>query len=135
VTVKELLLDPTPACVPDKEMATGRYRVETSADGKAFAEAATGEFTAADVGSEHAVPLKAGTGANVRAGTDQPAHQPAPGWSCDVPAAGWRRRARRVQPGGARQGADLRHRGRLSGRTGEGRRAGREATRPSARGL
>ncbi|MGW2568111.1 M36 family metallopeptidase [Streptomyces sp. NPDC001537] len=66
VDVTELRIDPTSGCGDDKTASLGDYRVETSTDGTTWVTAAEGHFKPADTGRENAVPLKAGTGQNVR---------------------------------------------------------------------
>ncbi|WP_416966851.1 M36 family metallopeptidase [Streptomyces sp. 4F14] len=66
VDIGELRVDPTAGCGDDLTASLGDYRIETSADGTAWAVAAEGHFGPADTGRQNAVPLAAGTGENVR---------------------------------------------------------------------
>ena len=66
VDVSELRIDPTAGCGDDKTASLGDYRIETSTDGTTWVTAAEGHFKPADTGRENAVPLKAGTGQNIR---------------------------------------------------------------------
>ncbi|GAA0623626.1 hypothetical protein GCM10009534_68990 [Kribbella sandramycini] len=49
IDVAAFSVDPAPDCATSPTAATGKYRIETSADGKTWATARTGEFTAADL--------------------------------------------------------------------------------------
>ncbi|WP_306212721.1 M36 family metallopeptidase [Actinoplanes sp. RD1] len=65
VDVAELSINPSNICGDDASAATGDYRVETSADGSAWAVAAEGHFTPEQLQAT-TVPLAAGTGTGVK---------------------------------------------------------------------
>ncbi|RZU52941.1 carboxypeptidase family protein [Krasilnikovia cinnamomea] len=60
VDIAELTLDATATCGDAGSASTGKFRIETSADGAAWTVAATGQFTAANRGLANPVPLTAG---------------------------------------------------------------------------
>ncbi|GAB1690431.1 M36 family metallopeptidase [Krasilnikovia sp. M28-CT-15] len=60
VDIAELTLDATATCGDAGSASTGKFRIETSADGTAWTVAATGQFTAANRGLANQVPLTAG---------------------------------------------------------------------------
>ncbi|WP_433298915.1 M36 family metallopeptidase [Actinoplanes sp. CA-030573] len=63
VNVSEIDIDPGAPCIGDPTSGTKGYRVETSADGKAWTVAATGSFAVADQGRLNPVSLTGGTAA------------------------------------------------------------------------
>ncbi len=65
IDITQLVIDPTPSCIPYPTVATGHYRVETSADGTTWTTAATGAFPFSTM-APTPVTLDAGTGNGVR---------------------------------------------------------------------
>ncbi|GAB1646005.1 hypothetical protein KRMM14A1259_64280 [Krasilnikovia sp. MM14-A1259] len=60
VDIAELTLDATATCGDGASASTGKFRIETSADGSTWTVAATGQFTAANQNVANPVPLTAG---------------------------------------------------------------------------
>jgi len=66
VDISTFGVDPTATCGDGGSASTGDFMIETSADGVAFAEAATGTFGVADRGHLNTVALNPGTGTGVQ---------------------------------------------------------------------
>jgi extracellular elastinolytic metalloproteinase len=61
VDITEIAVDPTANCGDGGSASTGQFRLETSVDGTAFTEAATGTFGPANRLQRNSVPLAPGT--------------------------------------------------------------------------
>ncbi|MEU1167080.1 hypothetical protein ABZ372_45000 [Streptomyces sp. NPDC005921] len=64
--IGEILIDPLSGCGDDETASLGDFRVETSIDGAAWSTAAEGHFKPGDTGRQNAVPLRDGTGQDIR---------------------------------------------------------------------